>query len=795
MASPSLALDTDAAAALQACRRELAEALEQQAATSEILRVISRSPAATQPVFEAIAHAALALCAARSANVFTFDGELLHLAAAAIVDPKGLAAMRSIFPRPPSRDSAACRAVLTGQTVSIPDVMADPDFITRDAAVAAGFRGSLGVPLLRDGRPIGAIAVGRPEAGPFPPRQVALLQTFADQAVIAIENARLTNEREAHNRELAEALDQQTATSEILRVIARSPTDVQPVFDTIAQAALRLCEASIVNMLTYDGELLHVGALVGLDPRGAAAARAVFPRRPSRETVAGMAVMTRDVFTIEDVLADSEYVFKAGADWGLRSALGLPLLRGGEPIGALAICRPHPGAFDPKLVALLRTFADQAVIAIENTRLFNEREARNRELAEALEQQTATSEILRVIARSASDVQPVFDTIAAAARRLCQARSANVLRLEAGQLRLVATAVDGARAEAALRTIWPRAVGRDTAAGRAVLAREVVAVVDVLADPEYGAGPAAAEAGYRSALGVPLLREGVPIGAITIGRAEPGPLPPALVALVRTFADQAVIAIENTRLFTELQDKTRELEIASRHKSAFLANMSHELRTPLHAVLGFTRIVLRETRAQIAPKQAENLEKILASARHLVGLINATLDLTRIEAGRIEITPSELVLAPLLEECLRSVEPLCADGVRLEAPLATDLPPLRVDVEKLHQIVLNLLGNAVKFTERGRIELRSTASDKRVAIVVEDSGIGIPADKLEAVFEEFEQVDATHTRAQGGTGLGLAIARRLARAMGGDLTAVSTLGHGSTFTLTLPLRWSDADEA
>ena len=305
-------------------------------------------------------------------------------------------------------------------------------------------------------------------------------------------------------------------------------------------------------------------------------------------------------------------------------------------------------------------------------------------------------------------MQPVFDTIAAAARRLCQARSANVLRLEAGQLRLVATAVDDARAEAALRTIWPRAVGRDTAAGRAVLARQVVAVVDVLADPEYGAGPAAAEAGYRSALGVPLLREGAPIGAITIGRAEPGPLPPALVALVRTFADQAVIAIENTRLFTELQDKTRELEIASRHKSAFLANMSHELRTPLNAILGFTRIVLRETRARIAPKQAENLEKILASARHLVGLINATLDLTRIEAGRIEITPSEIALAPLLDECLRSVEPLADEGVALRVQVSPDGPPLRVDVEKLHQILVNLLGNAAKFTRQGAIELRAT---------------------------------------------------------------------------------------
>jgi signal transduction histidine kinase len=596
---------------------ELAGAREQLAATGEILRVIARSPNDVQPVFDSIAHAALDLCAARSANVFTYDGTLLHLAAAAIVDPGGLAAMRSIFPRPASRDSAACRAVLTGQTVPIPDVMADPDFITRNAAVAAGFRSSLGVPLMRDGRPIGAIAVGRPEPGPFPSSQIALLQTFADQAVIAIENTRLFNEREARNHELAEALEQQTATSDILRVISRSPTDVQPVFDTIAQAALRLCRARTANLVRFDGRDLHVGA-------------------PARA---------------------------------------------------------EPGA------------------------------------------------------------------------------------------------------SAAVHSIFPRPLGRDTVVGRAILTREVVTIEDVLSDAAYGVGHAAVASGFRSGLGVPLLRDGQPIGAIAIGRIEPGPLPPSQVALMQIFAEQAVIAIENTRLFNALQDKTLELEIASRHKSAFLANMSHELRTPLNAILGFTRIVQRETRDRIPPKQAENLNKILASARHLVGLINATLDLTRIEAGRIEITPGQTPLAPLLDECLRSVEPLLADGVRLESCIAVELPPMWVDAPKLHQIVLNLLGNAVKFTERGRIELRAAQRGGAIEIEVEDTGIGIPAEKLEAVFEEFEQVDASHTRAHGGTGLGLAIGRRLARAMGGELTARSTLGVGSTFALKLPLRWSEGDDA
>ncbi|WP_128000780.1 sensor histidine kinase [Piscinibacter defluvii] len=422
-------------------------------------------------------------------------------------------------------------------------------------------------------------------------------------------------------------------------------------------------------------------------------------------------------------------------------------------------------------------------------------QACRRELAEALERQTATAEILRVISCSPTDAQPVFVTIAAAALRLCNARSANVVRYDGKLLHIAALANADALGADAIREVYPRLVDRGTSLGRAILDTDVAEVADVLADPHYRVADAAVRSGFRSVVSVPLLREGLPIGAIAVGRAEPGPFPASQIALLRTFADQAVIAIENARLFTALQEKTRELEIASRHKTAFLANMSHELRTPLNAVLGFTRIVLRETRAQIAPKQTENLEKIQASTRHLVGLINATLDLTRIEAGRVEIVASELELGALVDECLRSVEPLAADGVSLHARLPPGLPPLRVDVEKLHQILLNLLGNAVKFTEQGTIELRAAVRDGNIAIDVEDSGIGIPPDKLEAVFEEFEQVDASHARAHGGTGLGLAIARRLARAMGGDLVAVSALGVGSTFTLSLPLRWSEPGEA
>jgi len=282
--------------------------------------------------------------------------------------------------------------------------------------------------------------------------------------------------------------------------------------------------------------------------------------------------------------------------------------------------------------------------------------------------------------------------------------------------------------------------------------------------------------------------EGKGIGAIFVARKILGRFSDKEIALLKSFADQAVIAIHNARLFKEIQDKSRALEVASRHKSEFLANMSHELRTPLNAIIGFTRIVMRRSREIMEPKQYENLEKILASGEHLLALINAILDLSKIEAGHTDVFPAETPLAPVLEQCLRTVEPLVK--VPLVAGLDGGLPQLYAGGEKLGQVVVNLLSNAAKFTERGTIRLKAQASNGSIAIAVEDTGIGIPGDKLGMIFDEFEQVDASSTRAHGGTGLGLAIARRLARLMGGDIAVQSALGAGSTFTLTLPVRYA-----
>jgi signal transduction histidine kinase len=410
-------------------------------------------------------------------------------------------------------------------------------------------------------------------------------------------------------------------------------------------------------------------------------------------------------------------------------------------------------------------------------------------LEDALAQQRATSEILRLISQSHASAQPVFETIADSALRLCGAAAANVITFDGKRLHLAAMALANPQVEGPIRAAFPRPPDRGTAASRAVLTRAIAAIPDVLKDPDYAIGAAASAGGFRSNLGIPLMRDGLPIGAIAVGRAQPGPFPPNQVALLETFADQAVIAIENARLFRELEDKSRQLEIASAHKSAFLANMSHELRTPLNAIIGFTRIVLRRSRERLEPLQAENLEKILASGQHLLALINAVLDLAKVEAGRIDVNPGEVELAALLGQCLRTVEPLVEPGaVELEAQFDPVLPPVWADEEKLRQIVLNLLSNAAKFTSRGTITLRARAANGGVEIAVADTGIGIPPDKLALIFEEFEQ--AHGARAHGGTGLGLAISRRLARLMGGDIRVESAPGAGSTFALELPLRYA-----
>ncbi|RZU00633.1 GAF domain-containing protein [Rivibacter subsaxonicus] len=777
---------------LEARNRELTEALEQQTATGEILRVISQSPTDVQPVFDTIVAAALKLCAASSANVVTFDGELIHVAAIAPVRPEGADALRRHFgsyPRRPSRDTANTRAILTCRVVSIPDVLNDSDYAAGATAIAAGYRSVLSVPLIREASPIGAITVARAEPGAFPEQQVALLQTFADQAVIAIENARLFRELEARNRDLIEALEQQTATSEILRVLSRSPTDAQPVFDAIAAAALKLCDATSANLLTFDGEFLHIASMAMVSPEAEQALRELYPRPLDRGVVAGRAVLARSVVAIHDVHVDPDYAFKGGAQMGFRSVVGIPFMRKGVPIGVIAVGRRDPGPFSEKQIALLQTFADQAVIALENVRLFKELEARTTELTQSVGELRALGEVSQAVS-STLDLEAVLSTIVARATQLAGMDGGAIYEYDEARQEFRLHTTDRLPDELveALRSA-PIAKG-EGAIGRLAATGEPVAVHDIVDQGTYQSRvrEILIRLGYRSLLAVPLLREDRLLGGLLVNRKSAGEFAPRVIDLLKTFATQSALAIQNARLFREIEDKSRQLEIASRHKSAFLANMSHELRTPLNAIIGFTRIVMRRSQERLEPQQFDNLEKILASGQHLLALINTILDLAKVEAGRVELNPAAIEPAPLLDQCMRTIEPLLKDGVVLLRDFDGGMPPMLVDEELLRQVLINLLSNAAKFTARGSIRVRLRAGRGGVEIAVADSGIGIAADKLESIFEEFEQADAGSTRLHGGTGLGLTIARRLARLMGGEILVESVAGVGSTFTLTLPAR-------
>jgi len=781
---------------LEARNRELAEAVEQQTATSEILRVISRSRTGVQPVFDTIVASAAQLCEANFGLVMLHESGWLSLAARTSCTPE-FADFLARGVRV-SRGTAAGRVVMERRPVQVIDFMAEPDIPPSPPHQIEGVRTVMAVPMLRDDRLLGVIAVWRREVRPFSQKQITLLQTFADQAVIAIENVRLFTELEARNQELTEALEQQTATNEILRVISRTPTEDQPVllhdlqreFETIASAALKLCDASSANVFTFDGTLLHVAALAMVSPEGVEAVRRLFPRPPDRGLAASRAVLTRGVVAIHDTHADPDYALKNGEQWGFRSVLGIPLMRDGMPIGAIAVGRRDPGPFPEKQIALLQTFADQAVIAVENVRLFKELEARTTQLARSVEQLRALSEVGQAVS-STLDLETVLSTIVSRATQLASMDGGAIYEYEEEreQFRLHATdRLPDELVEALRSTAIPKGEG---SIGRLATTGEPVAISDITDEGIYQSRvrEILLRLGYRSVLAVPLLREDRLLGGLVVNRKTPGEFEPHVIDLLKSFATQSALAIQNARLYREIEDKGRQLEVASRHKSAFLANMSHELRTPLNAIIGFTRIVMRRSQDQLEPKQYENLEKILTSAQDLLSLINAILDLAKVEAGRIEINPGEVQLVPVLEQCMRTVEPLIKDTVTQVRAFDRELPSMMVDEEKLRRIVINLLSNAAKYTSSGSIQVRARSANGSIELAVIDTGIGIAAEKLDLIFEEFEQADARSTREYGGTGLGLAIARRLARLMGGDIRAESVLGAGSTFTLTLPIRY------
>ena len=415
-------------------------------------------------------------------------------------------------------------------------------------------------------------------------------------------------------------------------------------------------------------------------------------------------------------------------------------------------------------------------------------EDRTRELTESLEQQTATSEILGVIASSPTDIKPVLDAVAGSAAQLCNATDAQIWLVEGDKVQ---------RAAAHGSIFTPnleegRVISRSVAGCRAVLDRDIVHIPDISAPDAQTEFPdswaLAQKSGVRTILATPLRREGTPIGFLLIRRTEVRPFSEKQIALLKTFADQAVIAIENVRLFQEIQEKNAQLEAANRHKSQFLANVSHELRTPLNSIIGFTRIVLRRTEGKIESLQKENLQKVLISSDHLLNLINELLDLAKIEAGRMEAFSETFKLDDIIRVATTTVEPLLRNGnVKLVTEVAPDIPPMKTDRDKLKQCVLNLLSNAVKFTEKGEIKVAAWRDNGRLKLTVSDTGIGMNQEALRYIFEEFRQADMSSTRRYGGTGLGLAIVKKFINLMGGEIVVESEEGKGSKFTITMPM--------
>ena len=598
-------------------------------------------------------------------------------------------------------------------------------------------------------------------------------------------------EAEALKRE-TEAQEQQTATAEILGVISRSPTDVQPVFDSIAESSLRVCGALFSSVYRFDGELVHMVAQHNYPPAALELSQRVFPARPSRQLFSARAILERAVVHVADILADDNYAAQELLQSaGFRSALAVPMMRGAEPIGAIGVWHADVGPFTNKHIALLQTFADQAVIAIENVRLFKELEARNRELTEALERQTATSEVLKAISRSTFDLQPVLETLIENATRLCSAQQ-GFLFTSAGELHHLAVEYNAPPTFREWVHRRPLRTGDGSVVGRVALEGRVVQIFDAQADAEWRGRNAEAPgiSDVRTLLGVPMRREGVLIGVIAMWRTSVRPFTDKELELIETFADQAVIAIENVRLFNEIESKNRQLEVASQHKSEFLANMSHELRTPLNAVIGFSEVLLQRMFGEVNDKQDEYLKDIYASGQHLLSLINDILDLSKIEAGRMELALAPFHLPTALDNAVtlvRSGRP--AMGSPSRSTSTRSWGSSWADERKVKQVLLNLLSNAVKFTpEGGRISLKAGRKDGLVEIAVTDTGIGIAREDQAAIFEEFRQVGTDETRKQEGTGLGLTLAKKFVELHGGRIWVASEPNRGSIFTFTLPVR-------
>jgi signal transduction histidine kinase len=775
------------ASRIEDLERQLKEALEQQAATGEILRLISSSPNDVRPVLDAVAESAARLCRADDVIIRLVEGTTNRLAA----HHGSIPVLPTRIEMQTVRESIVGRAILDRKTVHVYD--------THDPRAQAEFpymppraegtlpRTFLVAPLLHQGSAVGAIVMRRIDPAFFTEEQIKLLETFAAQAVIAIENVRLFKELQARNAELTESLEQQTVTSEILRIISSSPTDTQPVFDAIVNSGVHLFGGMNMSLRLVKGDYIErVASTLTLDePAQSRGELRIAVNDPQRGT--SRAIVRREVVQLPDILADeaaNPRLIEQRRTHGFRALLAAPLLRDNEAIGVISITRATPGPFTDKQIALLKTFASQAVIAIENVRLFNELQTRNAELSESLAQQTATAEILKVISSSPTDTQPVFDAIVKNCGSLFHDSGVGLWLVNKNELHPLAVMSTSAR----LRNPVP--IDRLSAVGACVLDGGVRHLPDLeIAAEQYPrTGQLGLMSGYKSGIYAPLLHSGQAIGALAVVRRESGAFDDTDIALLCTFADQAVIAIENVRLFKEIQQKSAELEVANRHKSEFLASMSHELRTPLNAILGFSEVLSEQMFGEVNAKQAEYLHDIHTSGAHLLSLINDILDLSKIEAGRMDLELSEFDIAQALENALSLMrERATRHGINLDLRCEPGIGPWTADERKFKQIMLNLLSNGVKFTPAGgSIAVRAASANGAIEISVTDTGVGIRPEDQALVFEEFRQVGSDSGAKAQGTGLGLALTKKFVELHGGTIGVHSEPGRGSTFSFTLP---------
>ena len=626
----------------------------------------------------------------------------------------------------------------------------------------------------------------------------ALADQFNDMAGQLQESyAGLEKKVEQRTHELSEALEQQTATSEVLGVISRSSGDLAPVFETILANATRICEAEFGTMFLYEGGAFRVVAQKDA-PRA-------YIERWSSEPVLVVAdhpsvplarlAKTREVQHIPNVALEQAYIERDPPFVGLvdlagaRTLIAVPMLKESELIGAIAIFRQEVRPFTDKQIDLVTNFASQAVIAIENVRLLTELRARTDELGQSVEELRALGEVSQAV-NSTLDLKTVLDTIVAKATQLSGTETGAIyVRDTTDEFALRATY---GMSEDLIAAINDHHVGISEAVREATDQREPVQVADLRDEPPSPAQEIMLRAGYRSRLVVPLIGADEVVGALVVRRRQPGEFSKSTIDLLQTFAAQSVLAIQNANLFTEVEEKGRQLELASQHKSQFVASMSHELRTPLNAIIGLTEMMVTNAARFGTEKAAEPLKRVHRAGQHLLGLINQVLDLSKIEAGKLELNPESVNLAPLIDEVVGTARQLAQQNKNnLVVEAQEKLGALTVDPMRLRQILLNLLSNACKFTTQGEVALRvRKVVDGRnwVEFAVADTGIGMTAEQQAKLFEEFTQADSSTARRYGGTGLGLAITRKLARMMGGDVTVASEPGKGSVFTVRLPGR-------